>query len=139
MRNYRPQIEEEMEANKLIEEFINAENALRINLETLESIKNELIDLYSIRIQSALSERDEPFGDVIFNYNGNNICFNTPKKVFWNQDGLKELLSEGAPVDVEYSVKESIFRDLEYSGKQAFSPYRVVKQGTTTLKLLVNK
>jgi len=67
--------------------------------------------------------------------NGFEVIITTPKKVEWDQDGLKGLLAEGAPVKVKYGVNEVLYKELDDVGKAAFMPFRTVKPGTTAIKV----
>ncbi len=100
-----------------------------------KNIQSQIKDLYEDRITSAYSEKGEPYGAVSFKQDGLKLTFTTPKKVEYNQEGLALLYSEGAPVDVEYNIKEVVFKDLDAAGKAAIVPYRTVTTGKMTVKI----
>lgn len=109
------------------------------HISDFEKKKKEIIDtvksLYEIRIAGAYKEKGESFGAVSFKDTGLKLTFTTPKKVEYNQEGLAILYAEGAPVDVEYNIKEVVFKDLDKAGKEAIIPYRTVKSGKMTIKI----
>lgn len=114
-------------------EVAKAELALAKNNE--QKIKDTIISLYSGSISKEYSEKGDKFGTVNIEDSGFKLTFITPKKVKWDQDGLKELLDEGAPVQVEYDVSENVFKGLNDAGKAAFMPYRTVEPGSMTIKI----
>lgn len=100
-----------------------------------EKIKDQLLSTFAEQIKSAYKEKSEPFGVVNFNDGDYKISFTTPKKVKWDQRGLAELHKDGAPVDVEYSVKEAVFKDLDDEGKAIMMKHRTVEPGSVAIKI----
>lgn len=127
----------------------NLPNSIEGQVDQLELIRSQIKDLkaeedllkeliyenFKEKINSAYKQKDEAFGVVNFKEDKFKISFTTPKKVEWNQDGLKKLYEAGAPIDVEYSVKEVIFKAQDTDGKDAFMPYRTVKPGAISIKV----
>lgn len=100
-----------------------------------DRIKDMIYENFKDEIAAAYKQKEDPFGVVNFPMDGYKLSFTTPKKVEWNQDGLKKLYEAGAPVDVEYSVKEVIFKAQDADGKDAFMPFRTVKPGAVSIKV----
>ena len=121
----------------LYEELEMVQDALRVSKETEKNIKQDILDMYADKMKTVYAAKNEPFGSINFNEGNLKITFTTPKTVSWEQDGLKSLLEDGAPVDVEYSVKEKVYQDLNQAGKDCFLPYRTVKPGAVTIKFEV--
>jgi hypothetical protein len=122
-----------------IESQVTELESLRTRIKNLkeqeEQLKELIYENYRQKLELSYKEKDEPFGVVNFQEEGFKISFTTLKKVEWNQDGLKKLYNEGAPVEVEYNVKESVFKAQDAEGKDAFMAYRTVKPGTVTIKV----
>lgn len=106
------------------------------NLKEQEDRYKELIyEYYKTKMEESYKAKDEPFGVVNFQEEGFKISLTTPKKVEWDQIGLKNLLEKGAPVEIEYSVEEKVFKAQDDAGKAAFIPFRTVKPGTVAIKV----
>lgn len=101
-----------------------------------EELKDALVSIYKDQIDTQYKEKPEPFGIVRLGVSDDtDVVFDTPKKVKWDQKGLKELFLDGAPVKVEYSLSETLFKELNEAGKKAFMPYRTVEPGKITVKI----
>lgn len=106
------------------------------SLKALEdNIKANLVQAFEVQLVAAYKEKPEPFGVVNFKDGEFKISFTTPKKVKYDQKGLAELYKQGAPVDVEYSIKEAVYKDLDQSGKEAIMPFRTVEPGSIAIKI----
>lgn len=98
-----------------------------------ENLKERLTAQFDL--SAAYKEKGEPFGVVNFINGEYKVSFTTPKKVEWDQVGLKELAQLGAPVSVEYGLSETLFKALDKDGQDAFMPYRTVKPGSISIKV----
>jgi hypothetical protein len=98
-------------------------------------VKSEIVFVFKERIEEALQQKDEPFGSVNFEVENLKVTFTTPKKISYDQEGLKRLYEEGAPVKVEYDLPETVFKVLDQAGKDAFMPYRTLERGTISFKV----
>lgn len=118
---------------------IESLNHVRKEIATLKDLEEELKTLlaqsYSTQLVAQYKLKPEPFGVVSFLEGDYKVSFTTPKKVEYDQEGLAKLAKLGAPVDVEYSVKETVYKSLDDAGKEAFMPYRTVKPGSVSIKI----
>ncbi len=122
-------------------------NSVSATIESLEHVRNEMAALKKLEeeikdklvesfdLASAYKSKSEPFGVVNFAEGDYKVSFTTPKKVKYDQAGLAKLAKLGAPVDVEYSVKETVFKALDDDGKAAFMQYRTVEPGAISIKV----
>jgi hypothetical protein len=120
---------------ELYHELEQAQEALRVTKNTEKSIKDEIHLMFAIRIDESVRSKNSPFGTVNFVEDGLKVTFVTPKNVSYDQDGLKKLLDDGAPVDVEYSVNENTYKSLNQAGQDCFDKYRTVKPGSVQVKI----
>lgn len=102
-------------------------------------IKDEVYDIYADQATSAYKEKPEPFGIVSFKEGDLKISFDTPKKVSWDQAGLAEVFEEGGPVEVEYNVKENIYKALDDKSRKYLLKYRTVTPGNIAVKIESDK
>ncbi len=122
-------------------------NSISSTIESLEHVRNEIANLEklegdlkerlveSFNLSEAYKSKEEPFGVVNFQDGEYKISFTTPKKVKWDQKGLERLFKSGAPVEVEYNVKESVYKEQDDDGKAAFTQYRTVTPGSVSIKV----
>lgn len=101
--------------------------------------EKSLYSMFQKEIEAAYKQKSEPFGAVSFKDSGLDITFTTPKNVTWDQKGLEHLYYEGAPVDVDYSMKETTFKELNDAGRAALMPFRTVKPGSISIKIKETK
>lgn len=122
-----------------IESLFNSLTEINTQLEYYKDLKEkvnkEIYSRFEDKINEKYKQKPDPFGVVSFEEEGLKIKFDTPKNVSWDQDGLKTLLEEGAPVKAKYEVSETVFKTMEQSGKDAFMPYRTVKPGKVTIEI----
>jgi hypothetical protein len=114
-------------------EDLQAEISALKERETL--LKSNLVFAYKDQMAQALKQKDEPFGVVNFKDGDYKIAFTTPKKVKWDQKGLKQVYEDGGPVDVEFSVKEAVYKDMDDDGKGILMKYRTVEPGNVAIKI----
>lgn len=118
-------------------------NKIQLDIKELKAqetmLKLALISEYKSEYTAKLKAKSEPFGQSSFETAEYKVTFNTPKKVTWDQNGLAELHKEGAPVDVEYSVGEKTYKELNDAGKEAFMPYRTVTPGNVSVEIEVKE
>lgn len=100
-----------------------------------ETLKDSIFEAYSVEIAAAYKEKGDPLGAISFMVGGLKLVFTTPKKVTWDQEGLKKLYAEGAPISVEYSVPEAVFKAQDKNGRDALMPYRTTTPGSTSIKI----
>lgn len=122
-----------------IEGQVNELESIRTRIKNLkeqeERIKDSIYEKYKTKLEEKYKEKEEPFGVVNLQEESFKVIFTTPKKVEWNQDGLAKLMTQGAPIDIEYSMKETVYKDLDDESKKALLPYRTVKPGTVSVKI----
>lgn len=122
-----------------VEATLEQLNSVRNEMEELKRVESDLksriLEIFQTGLKDCYKEKSEPFGVVNIQHGKYKLKFDTPKKVKYNQSGLETLFEEGAPVEVEYSVKESVFKSLDDSGKNAIIPYRTVEPGTISIKV----
>lgn len=102
-------------------------------------VKAEIINRYNDEINAALAAKDEPFGTVKVD----DLEFNLPKRVDWDQDGLKaihdDIAANGSDpseyLTVKFGVKEAAFKNWPSVIKDAFIAARTVKPGAMTVKV----
>ncbi|MCK5603806.1 hypothetical protein KAR91_18100 [Candidatus Pacearchaeota archaeon] len=110
-------------------------------VDELQSIQADIKELKktekSIRsgIVSHYGELVPQFGTFSEKEGGIKVTITIPKKIEWDQAGLKGLLAEGAPVKTKYDVSEIVFKELDDAGKAAFMPFRTVKPGPPAIKV----
>ncbi len=119
----------------LVNSLEETRNEIKKLKELEEGMKERVTEYFKNEIAYAYKEKEEPFGIVNIQEGNMNISFTTPKKVKWDQEGLKKLYAEGAPVDVEFSVKEAVFKSQDNAGKNAFMQYRSVEPGSVSIKI----
>jgi hypothetical protein len=100
-----------------------------------DQVKESLIEAFRVQLTAAYREKPEPFGVINITEGEYKISFTTPKKVKWEQEGLAELYKDGAPVEVEYSVKETVYKDLDKEGKKIMNKFRTVEPGSVAIKI----
>jgi hypothetical protein len=100
-----------------------------------DALKDSIFEAYSTQIANAYKEKGDPFGSISFSVGGLKLVFTTPKKVAWDQAGLKKLYAEGAPVSVEYNVPEAVFKAQDQDGRDALMSYRTTTPGSTSIKI----
>jgi hypothetical protein len=122
-------------ASELYGDLEAAINALEQAKANKKAVEAELMALFNSRLESAYKQKDEPFGTVNFEEDGLKVTFNTPKKVEWNQEKLKALYEEGAPVEVEFNVKEVVYKSFDKDTQKYFTPARTVSPGSVTVKV----
>ena len=135
MKHLQSQQEDVKTLPELFHELEQAQEALRITKNTEKAIKEEIHGMFDEQLRESLRSKNSPFGTVHFEQAGLKVTFVTPKNVSYDQEGLKKLLDDGAPVDVEYSVNETVYKSLNQAGQDAFDKYRTVKPGSVTLKI----
>ncbi len=131
----QPKTNSTVEVSFLFEQLEEVDQYLSEFDKKKKSIQEQIKSLYEARIAEAYKEKGEIFGAVSFKQDGLKLTFTTPKKVEYDQEGLAALLAEGAPVDVDYSIKEVVFKDLDAAGKAAIVPYRTVTPGKMSIKI----
>ncbi len=138
--------------NNLKEQSGYIPNSVEATIEQLTSVRNEMdalkrletdlkgrmLEMFQKELHDAYMEKSEPFGIVNIQHGNYKLKFDTPKKVKWDQEGLAALYKDGASVEVEYSVKETVFKAQDADGKDAFMPYRTVEPGSVSIKVEVN-
>jgi hypothetical protein len=97
--------------------------------EAEELVKEDILDYYESQITAFYEHKGTPFGVAGISDKGFKFSFETPKIVSWDQNGLRALANEGAPVSVKYNVTETTFNALDEDSQAAFMPYRTVKPG----------
>ncbi len=120
---------------ELFHELEQAQEALRVTKNTEKSIKEDIHKMFEEQLKESLLDKNSPFGTVHFEKCGLKITFVTPKSVSYDQEGLKKLLEDGAPVEVEYSVNEVVYKSLNQAGQDCFDKYRTVKPGSVQIKI----
>lgn len=100
-----------------------------------EALKEFILEYYKTEMDKKYKEKTEPFGAVNFIGENFKITLTTPKKVKWDQEGLKKLYADGAPVDVEFSVSETEFKQQDDTGKAVFLKHRTVTPGKITIEV----
>lgn len=125
----------ENRVESLYNELEEAKAALEKAKDREKEVKEKIKSLYANSIESEYSQKGNRFGTINIEDSGFKVSFVTNKKIYWDQDGLASLLKEGAPVEIEYSVKENVFKELNDAGKAAFMPYRTVELGSVTIKI----
>ena len=102
-----------------------------------QAIKDEILNMYEVKLGLAYINKDEPFGTVNFEDDGIKVSFNTPKKVHWDQEKLAELYKEAGPdyIDIDYHVSEAKYKLWNKEIKEALLPARTVEPGTITVKV----
>lgn len=122
-----------------VESQVNELESLRTRIKNLkeqeEQMKELIYENYKQKLVDSYKEKGEPFGVVNFKEEQFKISFDTPKKVKYDQAGLKNLYELGAPVEVEYSIKETVFKDLDKEGKDVIMPFRTVEPGKVAIKV----
>ena len=135
MKHLQSQREDVKTLPELFHELEQAQEALRVTKNTEKSIKEEIHGMFEEQLSESKGKRNSPFGTVHFEQDGLKVSFVTPKKVSYEQEGLKKLLDDGAPVDVEYSVNETVYKSLNQAGQDAFDKYRTTEAGTVQIKI----
>lgn len=123
------------ELSYIYNELFRVESQISELKEYEGKLKAKLTFMFSDRIKEEYAQKPEPFGTVKFEDQDREIVFTTPKRVSYDQDGLKSLYEQGAPVTVEYSLNENVFKALDDAGKAAFMPYRTVEPGNMSVKV----
>lgn len=122
-----------------LEDISNEVDSIEAQIDALKKAKDQLLgsvlERYQDQLKKEYKKKDEPFGTVNIEDEGFQVKFTTPKNVDWDQNGLAELYKDGAPVEVEYSVKEVIFKSLNDAGREAFMPFRTTKPGKVKVEL----
>ncbi len=129
-----------METNKkanysVLEHLEDVQNQIDILKKQETGLKKELQEKYSKQTLSLYAEKGDKFGVVNIKDAGFKLSFTTPKKVSYDQEGLKKLYDLGAPVTVEYSLSENVYKALDKEGQAAFMPYRTVEPGNVSIKI----
>ena len=119
----------------LVIELQHIKSSIDALVEQEKLIKKDIVEVCNDTLQSEYKSKTEPFGVVNYAGDGFKIKFDTPKKVKWDQKGLKGLLDLGAPVKAEYSVSETVFKALDDDGKEAFMPFRTVEPGLVSVRV----
>ncbi len=119
----------------ITESLHHVRNEIAALKELEDNLKSSLLEAYKTQLSSAYKQKDEPFGVVNFKDGDFKISFTTPKKVKYEQRGLARLRDEGAPVDVEYSIKETVYKDMTDEEKAYIIPYRSVEPGSVAIKI----
>lgn len=101
-----------------------------------DDFKTRLYEAFAPELAQAYKEKGEPFGVVNMKEGDYKIVFTTPKKVKWDLTGLEKARQAGAPfVEVEYNIKETVFKDLSEADKDFLMQYRTVEPGSVNIKL----
>lgn len=100
-------------------------------------VRAEILNQMQDQINAALKEKEEPFGSVNLD---DDLSINIPKKVKWDQNGLRQLWDDIGEtafeyIEVEFGVKESKFKAWPSDIKNSFMPFRTVTPGAATIKL----
>ena len=119
----------------IVETLTDIRSQIAVLKDKEDDFKTRLLGAFQSQLAAAYKEKSEPFGVVNFKDGDYKISFTTPKKVKWDQKGLELLYQDGAPVDVEYSVKEAVFKDLNDTGKALLMPHRTVEPGSVAIKI----
>lgn len=118
-----------------VEQLVYVRDEIAALKELEDKLKSQLMEQFKTQLELSYKAKDEPFGVVNFKDGDYKISFTTPKKVKYDQAGLKSILEDGGPVDVEYSIKETVYKDLDQAGKNAIMPYRTVEPGSVAIKI----
>ena len=135
MKHLQSQREDVKTLEELYHELEQAQEAIRVTKKTETAIKADIMFMFKEQLAESLRDKNSPFGTVHFEQDGLKVSFVTPKKVSYDQEGLKKLLDDGAPVDVEYSVNETVYKSLNKAGQDAFDKYRTTEAGTVQIKI----
>ncbi len=119
----------------IVESLHHVRNEIAALKELEDNLKSSLTESFKTQLTSAYKAKDEPFGVVNIKEGDFKIAFTTPKKVKYDQKGLAKLHEQGAPVDVEYSIKETVYKDMTDEEKNIIIPYRSVEPGSIAIKI----
>lgn len=127
----------------IIDDILNFEDEVEQATKKLKLAKAALLDRKQTEIASALSQKPEPFGAVSQQIANQKVTFTTPKKVEWDQEGLKQLqdqmIKDGADpaeyITVELKVKEDAYKNWPSNLKEYFEPHRTVTPGNVAVKV----
>lgn len=121
----------------LLKRLRHAENELRDAQMIVRNLKAEIIEANKDGIAAALRSKDDPFGTVTIE----NIKFNVPKQVKWDQDKLEHLYKEigetaNEYIKIKYDVSESAYKAWPSVIKEQFEPARTVNTGSITFEVI---
>lgn len=128
---------------ELVADIKAIEDGIKEQTSNLKIAKEALFNRKQAAIAEALAQKPEPFGAVSEQIGSDKVTFTTPKKVEWDQDGLKQLhdrmIADGAdPLEymtVEYKVKEDAYKNWPSNLKEYFEPHRTVTPGNVSIKI----
>lgn len=119
----------------ILDEYMSLVEQIRALTKRKDVVKKQVLDMFSANIQAGLREKEEPFGTVNIQEGEYQIKTVTPKKVEYDQVGMEKLYKEGAPVTVEYTLSETLFKAMGDASRSEFLPYRTVKPGSVSLEI----
>lgn len=104
------------------------------------SINVEIIRRYGEQLHTMLLTKDEPFGVVKLESENCLLEVTYSKKVEWDQDKLKELISEIGPsyseyISEKYSVSETKYKNWPSVIQKQFQPARTVSTDKPKIKI----
>ena len=135
---YNAQKEKPNSVEAELSELALVRDEITVLKEKEEKIKETILNFYKSSMEAKYKEKGEPFGAASFVEEFGKVIFTTPKNVKWDQEGLKKLYADGAPVDIEFSVSETEFKKQDDAGKAAFMKYRTIKPGKVIIEVKFN-
>lgn len=129
---------------RLIKEAEQKENEAK---KEVSKYKNLLLVEMEDSINSALSEKEEPFGSITLSIGDEEVEFDRPKKVKYDQSILSNIYNQiiadgGKPseyMNVEYSIEEKKYKAWPSNIKSYFMDSRTVSGGNVSIKIKEKK
>lgn len=127
----------------IIEDILSLEAQIATLESNVKIAKNNLLERRRAQLDEALRAKKEPFGAVSTEIANQKVTFTTPKKVTWDQGGLKKLaaqmIADGADpeeyITIEYKIKEDAYKNWPSNLKEYFEPHRTVTPGNVSIKI----
>lgn len=115
-------------------------------LKKLKAKEKEIIlsvkEYYAEDIAERYATKQEPFGAITIALGDIDIEVTRPKKVEWDQEGLKQLREKISKhedsskyIKEKLTVSETDYKKWPKDVQEAFKQHRTVKDGTETIKL----
>jgi len=124
--------------SELYNELQEAEAASKHAANRLKYAKKAVLDYFKDEADVLYRQKPEPFGVVNITAGNYKFTIDTPKKVEWDQNELAKLYLDGFfDIEVEYNIKESVYKEMTDNLKKYFQKARTVKPGSQTLKVEV--
>lgn len=128
---------------QLVSTILDFEAELKEVQSDLKEAKESLLQRKESEIQDLLKAKDEPFGSVNIKIGKFKVCFDTPKKVTWDQEKLlavyKQIEADGADpteyVKAKYEVSETKYKAWPSNIKEYFVDARTVQPGNCAIKI----